>query len=73
MLNRAQHKVVDRTLDQSQKIVEKAGERSMKLAQQAGDWVRKNDSKLLGIVALTLGVGVFSYLLTRGRRFILIL
>jgi hypothetical protein len=43
------------------------------LFEEAGKWLEKNNSSLLNIAILTLSVGMFSYLLTRGRRFILIL
>lgn len=79
MFNRAQKKFVDHSIDQGEKIVGEIGkkgtefvDKSTELVEKTGKWVQKNDQALLGIVALTLGMGVFSYLLTRGRRFIII-
>lgn len=72
MFNKAQRKSVGRSWDQGERIAGAIGDKSADIARKTGKWVRENDSALLGIVAMTLGVGIFSYLLTRGRRFIII-
>jgi hypothetical protein len=77
MTSRAQKKIkeisgidLDDAVDSGKEIAEEISSKGSELAKVAGQWLKKND--LMGIAVLTVGVGLFSYLITKGRRFIIV-